>query len=154
MTQISEAAAASSIGRQEATRIFAEHAPLSREQAAEKLKAQGITADAEGKRIDGPREHIAADYAMPADAPISPADLAKLAIEPTLAHVLVADLGAKVDPADVEAHVSRTGGNYRALLGDVTALLASNSVSIDAAKLSAHTLTLLAAHARYSARRR
>jgi 5-enolpyruvylshikimate-3-phosphate synthase len=139
---------------EQAKRAFAIQPPMSREQAIDHLAAPGVRADAEGKRIDGPREHTAAEYHIPADAPIAADDIAKLAIDPTLARVLVADLGAKVDPAAVEAHIQRTGGNYRALLGDVTALLASNGVKLDAAKLSAHTLSLLAAHARYSSRQR
>jgi hypothetical protein len=139
---------------EQAKRAFAIQPPLSREAAAAHLAGLGVRADADGKRIDGPRERTAADYAIPTDAPISPADLAKLAVDPTLGRVLVADLSTPADPAAVEAHISRTGGNYRALLGDVTALLASNGVKLDAAKLSAHTLSLLAAHARYSARRR
>ncbi len=139
---------------EQAKRAFAIQPPLSREAAAAHLAGLGVRADADGKRIDGPRERTAADYAIPADAPIAADDLAKLAIEPTLARVLVADLAKPADPATVEAHIHRTGGNYRALLGDCTALLASNGVKLDASRLSANALVALAAHARYSARRR
>jgi hypothetical protein len=150
---VREEAAYTSIGRQEATRIYAEHKPMSREAAAEHLAANGLVPGQDGKRVDGPPDRTAADYNLPADAPISGDDFAKLKIDTTLAGVILRDLGAKIDQEAVKAHFGRTGQSYTGAIADVTAMLASAGVkTINAASLSAHTLALLAATARHQAK--
>jgi hypothetical protein len=154
MTEIYSMAAAASPSRQEAERIYGQHPPLTREQATELLRSQGVVATADGKMSSAPREHVAADYAIPADSPVSAADLSRLRLDPVLAHLIVQDMQAKAPhPAAVEAHVSRAGASYKSLIGDVTALLASARVTkIKPASLTAHSLTMLAAVARHQAK--
>lgn len=55
MSQISESAAKSSQSRTEAERIYAERRPLSREQAAELLKAKGWVIGPDGKPVWKPK---------------------------------------------------------------------------------------------------
>jgi hypothetical protein len=152
MTAVYETAAASSQSRQQAQRIFAETPPMTRDAAAEHLKANGITAT-DGKMSAAPRERSPSEYSLPADSPVSGEDLSKIHVDPTLAGVIVRDLGAKVDPEQVKAHFARTGQSYTGAIGDVTAMLAAAGVkTINAASLSAHTLALLAAVARQQAK--
>jgi hypothetical protein len=154
MTQISIAEAATSRSRQQVEATFTAHPPMTREQAAEHLKAQGVVPGQDGRMAAAPPARAAADYTVPADSPIAAHDLAKLAVDPLLARVLVADLAARPpDVADVEAHIQRTGQSYKALLGDVVALCTSNGVTINAAHLSANGLSALAAFARHRARK-
>ena len=126
----------------------------SREAAVAQLARQGVTAGADGKMVVGPRQHDAGEYQVSDGSPISREDFAKLRLDPTLAGVLVRSAAAEVDPDQVKAHVERAGQDYKGLIGDVTAFFASNDVKINAATLSAHALTQLAAVARVRAKPR
>jgi hypothetical protein len=55
MTQISDAVAPCSVAAAEARKIYAEHPPLSREQAAEMLAAKGWTIGSDGKPVWKPK---------------------------------------------------------------------------------------------------
>jgi hypothetical protein len=154
MTSVYETAAASSPYRQQAVEIAAGnggHLGLSREQAIEKLRSQGIEPGADGKMSSAPRDRRPEEFSLPADSPISRDELVALKLDPTLAHVIARDLAvAKIDLEAVKAEVGED--RYKALLGDVTAMLtAANVTSIKPSSLSAHSLVALAAFARHRA---
>ena len=149
MTELYQHMPDGNLSVQQAKAIYAANpdAPLSREAAAAELAKRGIhPPNADGSPNYGPAIQLQPEAAYPQDAPFAPAAFAKMALPPSLAAVVAADLAANttVDPAAVEQTYKHSARSYGTDLAAAAALLAHAGVAIKPEQLPAATLRHLA----------